>query len=284
MEWYHPLRWRAIPQFNNRTHRELMIVDGLVGFIGGAGIADNWWIGRPAGRKGRHPRWRDTVVRVEGPVVTNLQSAFADNWLRTAGEILTGQEYFAYREADGEATEAMVVNSTPAAGSTRARILFQMLIASARRTIHITSPYFLPDRSAREELKAAVQRGVEVKVLVPGKKSDQKMTRTSSRRLYGALLKSGVRIHEYQPAMIHVKALLIDGLWCVLGSTNFDNRSFDLNDEVNLAVRDAAVTARLEEDFQRDLESSREVSYEEWRRNAWLGPEGWLGWVLEKQE
>ena len=279
LEWYHSLRPDLLPQINNRTHRELLIVDGKVAFIGGAGISDLWYKDRK-----KHPRWRDTVARAEGPVVSSLQSAFAQNWLRVAGEILTEENFFQFSPGDGSSV-GLVVNSTPAAGSTRARILFQMLIAAATEKIYISTPYFLPDRSARDAIIQAVQdRRVEVKILTPGRHSDNAMTRSSSRHLYGKLLKYGVKIYEYEPAMIHVKAMMVDDVWAVVGSTNFDHRSFELNDEVNLAILDPSVTERLVEDFQRDLAKSVEITYEEWRRKSRFRLYEQLESLLEKQE
>jgi len=263
VKWYHSLRPDLIPQVNNRTHRELLLVDGRLGFIGGAGIADQWYKGHK-----RHPRWRDTVLCVEGPAVASLQSVFAQNWLRVAGEVLTQADAFWFGDGDGNST-AFVVNSTPAAGATRARILFQMLIASAREKIYISTPYFLPDRSARRAIaQAARDRNVQVKILTPGVRSDHAFTRSSSRQLYGSLLKNGVEIYEYQPAMIHVKTMMVDDMWAVAGSTNFDHRSFEINDEVNVAILDPDVTKRLAKDFERDLEQSVPIRYEEWRRTA----------------
>jgi len=183
--------------------------------------------------------------------------------------------------------EAIVVDSSPSTGaSTRARILFQTLLASARKTIHITTPYFLPDRSARAEMVRAVrERGVELKIIVPGGHSDHLLTRRSSRRLFGDLLKAGAKIYEYEPAMIHAKTMIIDGVWSIVGSTNFDNRSFGLNDEINLAARDEKLAARLAEDFSTDLAASREVTYDEWRsRSIFERMHEWLGWVLERQQ
>ena len=278
---YHPIRWYTLPRINNRTHRELIIIDGAVGFIGGAGIADHWYKG-----KHRHPRWRDTMFRLEGPGVTALQATFAENWLESSGELLTDPGYFPYCDAGGD-TVAMVVNSSPTVGtSTRARMLFQALLASAQKSIHITTPYFLPDWSARAEMvRAMKKRGVELKIVTPGSHSDHLLTRTSSRRLYGELLRNGARIFEYQPAMIHAKVMVIDGMWSVVGSTNFDNRSFGLNDEVNLAACDERLAARLEEDFARDISDSREITYAAWRRRSLVErSQEWLGWLLERQQ
>jgi cardiolipin synthase len=281
VHWYMPFRWYNLTRYNYRTHRELLVVDGVVGFLGGAGIADHWFKSRR-----RHRRWRDTMFHVEGHAVASLQSIFAENWLEASGELLAGATYYPKPPAAGHAC-AMVIDSTPSTGrSTRARMLFETLIACASRSIHITTPYFLPDRGARAALIDAIRkRGVDVKVIVPGKHSDHLLTRRSSRRIYGDLLKNGARIYEYQPSMIHTKSLVVDGLWSVVGSTNFDSRSFGLNDEVNLAARDEGLAARLEEDFARDLAASRDITYKVWRRRSPLERvHELLGWILERQE
>ncbi len=279
--WYHGFRFRNLPRLNNRSHRELLIVDGKIGFIGGAGIADQWFHGTR-----RSPRWRDTMVRVEGDAVPNLQATFAENWLESCGEILTGDEYFPITEIPrGE--PVLVINSTPSAGgAARNRILFQLLIASARRRIHITTPYFLPDSSLSDALVQAMrERGVEVTIMVPGKHADHLLTRSSGRRAYGKLLRAGARIYEYERSMLHAKVLCIDGLWSVVGSTNMDYRSFGLNDEVNLAARAPEFTARLEQDLQSDLADATEVTLKKWNRRSLLerAPE-LLGWVFERQQ
>lgn len=279
LHWYHPLQIKFIPEFNNRTHRELLIVDGSAAFIGGAGVAD-WWMKDDV--KGK--RWRDMMVRVEGPSAAALQAVFAQNWLRVSGEILTGGDYFTEAE-DGSGPPALVVGSTPAAGSTQARILFQLLIASARKRIYVSSPYFLPSGSARRAIiQAARERNVEVKVLTPGDNNDERLTRASSRNLYGSLLKHGIRIYEYLPSMNHTKALMVDDLWTVVGSTNVDYRSFSINDEVNLAVMDEALTRRMTDDFERDLSQSREITYSEWREKRRFRIADRLSSILERQE
>jgi cardiolipin synthase len=283
VEFYHPIRWRNLPRINNRTHRELLIIDGKVGFLGGAGFADHWWRTHGHGRK---PRWRDTMFRVEGDIVGEMQSVFAENWLESSGRILFDSRYFPGSDVKGP-TEAMIVGSSPTfGGSTRNRMLYQTLLAAAQRSIHITTPYFLPDRSARSELVRAIrERGVEVAIITPGRHADHLLTRRSSRRLYGELLRAGASIYEYQPAMIHAKVLVVDGTWSVVGSTNFDNRSFGLNDEVNLAAYCPELAGRLEEDFARDVAQSRQVSYQNWRRRPFVerGHE-LLGWLLERQQ
>ena len=277
---YNGLTWYSLLRMDNRTHRELLIVDGKIGFIGGAGVADQWYTGTQG-----NPRWRDTLVRVQGEAVNNLQATFAENWLQASGELLVDDAYFPQIDCP-HPTTALVINSTPTVGgSTRARVLFQILLASARHTISITTPYFLPDKSLMRELCRAVKRGVKVRILVPGRKSDHMVTRSTSRGGYGPLLKSGAAVFEYQPAMIHAKIMCIDDLWAVVGSTNFDNRSFGINDEVNLAVRDAAVAMRLESDMVNDLQQSRQISLEDWRhRPVTERATELLGWVFERQQ
>jgi cardiolipin synthase len=280
--WYNGFKWYGLPRINNRTHRELIVVDGRVGFVGGSGIADHWLTG-----KKNNPPWRDTMFHVEGDAVSSIQATFVENWLEASGEILAGDDFFSFPEKDEGDLTALVVNSSPSMGrSTRARILYQTLLATAQDRLHITTPYFLPDRSVRAEMVRAVrERGVEVKIIVPGRHSDHLLTRRSSRRLFGDLLKAGARIYEYEPAMIHAKTMMVDGLWSIVGSSNFDNRSFGLNDEINLAARDETLAARLEEDFARDLAESREVTYDEWRRRSvFERAHEWLGWLLERQQ
>jgi len=267
--WYQPIAWYTLKRFNNRTHRDILVIDGEVAFVGGVGVAD-FWIG-PAHR-GRP--WRDTMVCVRGDLVKGLQTSFAENWLEAAGEVLPEADFWppdlsGLRTLPAGAGVGMVVNSTPSAGrSTRARLLFQVLIASARESIHICSPYFLPDRSLMAELARAAERGVPVTVLTPGKWNNHPITRLASRRRYGALLAAGVEIHEYQPAMIHAKVFIVDRTWCVVGSTNFDNRSFGLNDEVNLAVLDKKLAALLERDFEADLALARAITLQQWRARS----------------
>ncbi|MDB5729005.1 MAG: phospholipase D/Transphosphatidylase [Noviherbaspirillum sp.] len=265
--WYHPFRWYTLKRLNNRTHRELLVIDGLTGFIGGAGIATAWW----EGEKGQRP-WRDTMLRVDGPIAAALQTVFIENWLEGTGEILAGEGIFPacnrYQPPTSVGQKlSLVVASTPSAGrATRARILFQMLVAAARTSICVNSPYFLPDRAMRRELLRATRRGVQVTVIVPGKHNNHPMARRASRRHYGELLAGGVIIHEYEPGMIHAKIMIVDAIWSVIGSTNFDNRSFGLNDEVNLAVMDNDMATRLATDFALDLRSSRRVDFSEWAR------------------
>ena len=286
---YHSFGWETLARFNNRTHRVLLVIDGRIGFLGGAGFADQWF-----NNASGSPRWRDTMVRLEGKAVAGLQATFAENWLESSGEILWGEEYFPSSSHERKSTSTkrdfpveMVVSSSPSLGrSTRARILFQTLLASAQESICLTTPYFLPDRSARAEmLRAMRERGVQIRILTPGKRSDQLLTRRSSRRLYGALLEGGAQIFEYQPAMMHAKTLIVDNLWSVVGSTNFDHRSFGLNDELNLVCCNEKLAERLTEDFERDLKHSRLIGYSEWKgRSVIEKAHEYLGWVLERQQ
>lgn len=280
--WYMPVRWYTWPRINHRTHRELLVIDGRVGFIGGAGWADHWLYPE----SNTKPRWRDTMLRVEGPAVMGLQATFSENWLEASGKLITGEEYFPPESGRGGST-AVVVRSSPTMGqSTAARILFQLLLASARHRIYITTPYFLPDDSIRDELARAIrERGVHVQIVTPGPGTDHMLTRRSSRRLFGPLLRAGAHIYEYEGSMIHAKVLLIDGQWAVVGSTNFDARSFTLNDEVNLATSDSTAIQRLERDFLKDVEHSREVTYAEWSKRGLMERlHEVFGGLIERQE
>lgn len=257
MCWYHPLRWNTWPEMNQRTHRKLLVVDGKIGFIGGAGIADHWLYPTSSG-----PRWRDTVFRMEGAGVAGLISTFAENWLESSGEILSGPEQFGFRELE-QGAEGFVVSSTPRGGGTQARILFQVLMRSAQKSIRITTPYFLPDRSARRALEeAARDRGVRVQVLTAGPYIDHPIVHTVSRHGIRQLIRAGAEVYDYLPSMIHAKLMTIDGQWSVVGSTNFDHRSFALNDEVNLAVLDRDLAAVIDSDLDEDLRQSRKLTEE----------------------
>ena len=255
MHFYHPVRWNTWQHVNNRTHRKLMMIDGELGFIGGAGVADHWIKPTKSG-----PAWRDTVFKVEGAATAGLISTFSENWLEASGEILCGPEQFDCKPSP-EGSTSFVVSTTPHSGGTYARVLFQALINSARHSIVITTPYFLPDRSARQALIEAVRdRGVKVQILTAGPMIDHPTVRMLSRHSSRHLLKAGAEIWEYQPSMIHAKLLTVDGQWSVMGSTNFDHRSFALNDEVNLAVLDRAISATIMDDFVEDLKVSRRLT------------------------
>jgi cardiolipin synthase A/B len=283
VEWYHRLRLRNWFRGNNRTHREITVVDGSTAFVGGAGYAD-WW----RYNSDDVPRWRDTMVRVRGDAVRGIQGTFLENWLETSGQVLDGPDYFPPlpSEKDAGHATALVVTSTPSSGgSTRARVLYQIMFAAARKSILINTPYFLPDSSMRTALADAKKRGVDVKIVVPGKHADHTLTRSSGRSAYGDLLKAGVEIYEYEPTMIHAKIAIIDGSWSIVGSTNLDYRSFGINDEVNLAVFNPEVAATLTHAFEDDVAHSRHVTLEEWKKRGLIerGLED-IGWIFERQQ
>jgi cardiolipin synthase len=283
IESYQRLRWYSLARLNNRTHRELLIVDGKTAFVGGAGIAD-WWVYPSFKRLRWHKPWRDTMARFEGPVVAALMGVAAENWIECCGEILSGPDYFPNLTAAGDAT-AFVVKSSPSDRATASRVTFQMLMEAADHSIHINTPYFLPDRALRRALVESARRGVAITVVLPGRKTDQKWVRLASRRMWGQLLEAGVRIFEYRGTMTHMKLLVADELWSVLGTTNIDNRSFEHNDEVNVAIRDRDLAARLLVDYARDLADSREITFERWRRRpAWEKFVGPFVWILERQQ
>jgi len=279
--WYHRLRLHNWFIINNRTHREITLIDGSTAFLGGAGYADWWRYGTKS-----DPRWRDTMVRIRGDAVRAIQGTFLENYLEASGKILDGGDYFPPATPDPGKSTALVVTSTPSSGgSTRSRVLFQTLIAGARKSIYITTPYFLPDRSMTDELVHAVERGVRVNVIVPGKHDDHALTRSSGRSAYGRLLKAGATVYEYEPSMIHAKIAIFDDAWSVVGSTNLDNRSFGINDEVNVAVLDSQIASRLTRDFEQDAGESRKVTLEEWKARP-LSERLMeiVGWIFEREQ
>jgi cardiolipin synthase A/B len=280
VEWYHGFKWHQLPRLNSRTHREIIVVDCSIAFVGGAGFADHWLIS-----KKKHPRWRDTMFRIEGDAVSSVQATFVENWLEASGELLTEDEYFCFDEKPTDSVTLVIDSSLTSGQSTRARMLFQTLLASAKERVDITTPYFLPDKGLRKEMIRAVRRGVKLTVICPGHHNDHLLTRRASRRLYGELLQAGAEIHEYQASMIHTKTLVVDGKWSVFGSTNLDHRSFTINDEVNVASNDRELAARLRKDFVRDMAVSKQITYGKWRRRPLIErfSEG-LGRLLERQQ
>lgn len=280
VEWYHKLRLHNWFMSNNRTHREITVVDGNIAFVGGAGYAD-WW----RYQKKKEPRWRDTMVRIQGDAVSAIQGTFAENWLESSGQIIDGPDYFPSETGHGTSTALVVASAPTSRGSSPARVLFQMLIAGARKSILITTPYFLPDKSMRDELIRARRRGVEVKVVVPGQHADHALTRSSGRSVYGELLKFGAEIYEYEPSMIHAKITVVDGIWSVMGSTNLDNRSFGINDEINVALLDPTVAATLTHDFEQDASQGKRINLDEWNhRGVFERLLEYVGWIFEHQQ
>jgi cardiolipin synthase len=275
---FRPLRWYSLDRVNHRTHRKLLVVDGRVGFTGGLGIADLY-----QGHAQDKDHWRDGQFRVEGPAVGQLQGAFLDNWIETGGALLHGTDYFPPLDSAGSAW-AQAVHSSPGGGTESLRLMYLLAIASASRTIRIANPYFVPNTLAVEMLVAARRRGVNVEVLVPGPITDAGLVRRASRRKWGPLLEAGVSIYEYQPTMYHNKLIVVDDYWVSVGSTNFDNRSFRLNDEANLNVFDEAFAREQTEVFAQDRARSREVTLEEWRgRPITERLEELVAWMLRRQ-
>ena len=264
VEWYHPIRWYTLSTANHRTHRKLLIVDGRVGFSGGVGIADNW-----LGDGDSKDHWRETVVRVEGPVVTQMQFAFMDNWVKSRGELLTGLDYFPPVEERGPHI-TQVLKSSPSEGSSTVKLLYIISIVSAVKSIYIANAYFVPDKDTMRALEGAVRRGVDVRVIVPGHLIDVAIVRQAARYYYDRLLKRGIRIFEYQPTMMHAKTMVVDGMWTTVGSSNFDERSFRLNDEVNVNIYDEGIAKQMEAMFFDDLEHCEEVVRWRWRERSWL--------------
>jgi len=259
---YRPLKWYNLGRLNNRTHRKLLVIDGRVGFTGGVGIADQW-----EGHAQDTDHWRDLHFRIEGPVVAQVQSAFNDNWIKTTGVVLNGADYFPPLETAG-AMDAHMFVASPAGGSESMHLMYLMSIAAADRTIDLEAAYFVPDPLMIQALQAARHRGVRVRVIVPGKHIDSDSVRLASKAHWGELLLAGVEIHEYQPTMMHNKLLIVDGLMTSVGSTNFDIRSFRLNDEASLNVYDAGFATRMTEVFESDLKPTVLYTYEMWKNRS----------------
>jgi cardiolipin synthase len=260
---YHPLRWYNVGRLNNRTHRKLLIVDGRVGFTGGVGIADEW-----LGHAEDPEHWRDSHFRLEGPAVAQMQAAFTDNWMETCAEVLHGEDYFPPLEPAGPQA-AQLFRSSADDGSESVRLMYLLSVASAVGSVRLANSYFVPDSLAVRMLVDAQRRGAQVEIIVPGRHIDQKVVRRASRSLWGPLLEAGVAIYEYQPTMFHVKVMVVDEIWTSVGSTNFDNRSFRLNDEANLNICDAEFAAAQARIFEEDKARSRRITLEEWRRRPW---------------
>lgn len=259
IERYRPLRWYNLSRLNNRTHRKLLVVDGTIGFIGGVGVADEW-----LGHAQSPDHWRDTHFRVQGPVVAHLQSGFLDNWMKTRADVMSDERYFPPLEPAGDQL-AQVFKSSPREGSNSARLMFLMSIEAARERILIASSYFVPDDRCVDALVSAARRGVAIEVIVPNHHTDMPLARRASRARWGPLLEAGIAIYEYQPTMYHCKVMVVDQCWTTVGSANFDNRSFRLNDEANLNALDERMAAEQARIFADDREKAQQISLEMWR-------------------
>jgi cardiolipin synthase len=263
VERYRPLRWYSLSRMNSRTHRKILVIDGQLGFIGGVGIADQW-----SGHAQSPDHWRDSHFQVEGPAVAHLQAAFADNWMKTRADVFNHVDYFPDLTPVGK-SRAQVFKSSPREGGDSARLMFLLSISAARQRILIANSYFVPDSRTIEALVAAIQRGVQVEIIVPGRHIDTKITRRASRSQWGPLLVAGAAIYEYQPTMYHCKVMVIDDCWVSVGSTNFDNRSFRLNDEANLNAIDPGFAEEQAGVFLSDKQASRQVTLSAWRHRPW---------------
>jgi len=260
---YHEPHWYHVRHLNNRTHRKLLVVDGTVGFTGGVGIADQW-----TGHAQDAEHWRDTHYRIEGPVVAQLQAAFADNWTKMSGDVLHGDAYFPEAGPAG-ASPAQMFKSSTEGGAESMQLMYMLSLAAAAQSIDLEMAYFIPDELAMDHLVAAIKRGVRVRILLPGSHTDSKLVRAASRAYWGRILEAGGEIYEYVPTMFHCKVLVVDGLWVSVGSTNFDSRSFRLNDEANLNVYDREFARRQTAQFEKDLQKAHRVTYEEWHGRPW---------------
>lgn len=260
---YHALRWYSLGKLNNRTHRKVLILDGAVGFTGGVGIADQW-----CGNAQDPQHWRDMHFKVQGLVVAQMQAAFLDNWIKSTGCVLHGDAYFPALTAVG-AQEMQMFISSPEGGGDSMRLMYLTAITAAERSIDIEAAYFIPDMLMIRELETARARGVRIRVLVPDKYLDSETVRISSKGGWGTLLQAGVEIYVYEPTMLHCKMLVFDRFMVSVGSTNFDMRSFELNDEASLNVYDAGFAAQMTAVFERDLESSVRYTLQRWQGRSW---------------
>ena len=275
IEKFHKPHWYNLARLNNRTHRKLLVVDGQAGFTGGVGIAPHWM-----GNAQDPDHWRDSHYLVRGPVVAQMQATFLDNWLKVTGKVLHGELYFPPIAPAG-AQKAQMFSSSPSSGSESMQLMYHLAITAAERSIDLSVAYFVPDELTQKHLMDALARGVRVRFITPGEHTDTDTVKAASRATWGPLLQAGALIYEYQPTMYHCKVMIVDQLLVSVGSTNFDNRSFRLNDEANLNVYDAAFAKRQTEVFEEDLKRSRRVTYEAWlnrplREKAHEKLTGWL--------
>ena len=256
---FRPIRPYTLRRLANRSHRRVIVADGTVGMTGGVGIAEEW-----TGNADDPDHWRDTHVRLRGPVVRHLQGSFAEHWLEATGEILAGEAYLPHLEAVENGGKMQLVRSKSGVGDTNVETLYYLAIASARSAIDLTSAYFVPRPAFTQALVEAAGRGVAIRILVPGPHIDKEFVRVAGRDAYSELLDAGIRIYEYQPTMLHAKTLVIDGAWSSVGTVNFDNRSFQLHDEILLGVWDEHFAGLLTEQFEQDVERSEEITKERW--------------------
>ena len=260
VERYRPLHWYNIARMNNRTHRKLLVVDGRIAFTGGVGVAEQW-----TGHAQDPDHWRDMHFVLEGPAVAQFQSAFNDNWIKVTGEVLNGVDYFPPLSRSGD-MDAHLFIASPAGGSESMHLMYLMGIAAAEHSIDLQASYFVPDELIHKALLAARERKVRVRILVPGEHIDSDTVRLASKAEWGPLLQAGVEIYEYTPTMMHNKLLIIDHEMVSVGSTNFDVRSFRLNDEASLNIYDRAFADKMTAIFNEDLKHTKRYTYETWQQ------------------
>lgn len=263
VERYHKPSWTHLTRMNNRTHRKLLVIDGRVGFTGGVGIADQW-----TGNAQDSAHWRDSHFRIDGPAALQLQAVFMDNWMKATGRVVHSADYFP-KTPNGGTMPAQMFSSSPSGGSESMHLMYLLSIASAGQSILLSNSYFVPDELAIGALTAAARRGVKVKIILPGEHIDTEIVRRASRARWGELLEAGVEIYEYQHTMFHCKIMIVDGFLVSTGSTNFDNRSFRLNDEANLNIYDNGFAAEMTRVFENDLARSKRITLGMWQARPW---------------
>ena len=261
---FHPLRLQDIGLFNNRTHRKLAVIDGRVGYVFGHGFAEEW-----TGHGQDEKHWRDTGVRIEGPVVNSIQAVFAENWVEQTSEVIVGEKYFPRLPSAGN-VRAHMTASSPQGGVSRLELLFKLAISAARRELIVQNPYFIPDDEIVGLLEKAADRGVKIRIMLPGAVTDSSVVRHAGHRRFEELLEHGIEICEYKKTLNHQKIMVVDGLWSFVGSTNFDDRSLDINDEASVGLIDTGVAGQLRAAFDQDLTDCPRITLEQWRkRSAW---------------
>jgi len=278
LAWFRPIHWFTLHRANHRDHRKSLIIDGRVAFTGGSGIADHW-----LGSGKNMYEWRDVQIRVEGPAVAAQQAGFAQNWLMTTGEIINGHQFFPEPRTAGDVSVQTILSS-PSEGAGAAGTMYLIAVQCAKRYLYIANPYFIPDARVIDMLARACRRGVNVKLMLAGRHNDTWWARQNSVRLYGILLRAGVEIYEYRPAMLHQKTMVVDGVWATVGTTNFDNRSFSLSEETNICLHDPVMVQQLRTTFDADLTSCERIEFADWkRRGAWQQTQEMFASLIENQ-
>jgi cardiolipin synthase A/B len=275
---YHPFSLKEIGVFNNRTHRKVAVIDGRTAHVFGHGIAREW-----IGKAQDAEHWRDTGVRLRGPIVSGAQAVFAENWTETTAEVLVGEKYFPQLARAGP-VRAHVASSSPSGGVSTLELLFEMAIASAQEKLLIQNPYFIPDEEVVRLLARAVARGVEVRIMLPGPVTDSAVVKHAGHFYWDRLLAAGVEIYEYRKTLNHQKVLVVDGVWSFVGSTNLDDRSLDINDELSVGMLDEATARRLEAAWDRDVRDCARIEAGAWeRRSLWHKAQDGLSYALNGQ-